>query len=402
MIDTGYPVSIMRWNWQQPDWPNFRWDSAILAKAEAMFLRGAGVLAGATKHLDRDAHEQMLVDAMSVEALTTSEIEGDILNRASVQSSIQRQLGFTSDRRRVSPAEQGIAELMVGLYRSVDEPLTQEVLFRWHRMVVSGRSDIRDVGGFRRSSEPMQVVSGAIHAPKVHFEAPPSARVEKEMKRFLEWFNGTAAGGGARAKAELPALTRAGIAHLYFESIHPFEDGNGRIGRAIAEKALVQGFGQPTIIALARSILAHHKDYYLALEAANKKNDVNDWLRWFAAIAIEAQHRTLAQIEFVIHKTRLLDAVKGSINDRQEKVLLRMLREGPEGFQGGMSATKYSTIAGTPPATTTRDLAGLVAAGALTRSGELKHTRYTLNIPVAEIPTVTIDRSGDVHLSTGQ
>jgi Fic family protein len=380
----------MRWNWQQSDWPNFRWDDKVLAKAEAAFLRGAGVLVGSAKHLDENTRQQLVVDAMSVEALTTSEIEGEMLNRASVQSSIQRQLGFLSDRRKVQPAEQGISELMVDLYRGVEEPLTVKQLFSWHRMVVSGRADLHDIGRYRTSDEPMQVMSGPTYAPKVHFEAPPSPRVRKEMDRFLEWYNGTAPG----TNSALPALTRGGIAHLYFESIHPFEDGNGRIGRAVAEKALVQGIGQPVIVALARSILAHHSNYYLALESANKTNDVSSWLRWFSAIALEAQYRTFAQIDFVIHKAKLLDHVRGRINARQEKVLLRMFREGPEGFEGGMRAKKYSTIAETPPATTTRDLAGLVEAGALIRSGELKHTRYVLNVPASNIPDISIDEKG--------
>jgi len=351
---------------------------------------------GSAKHLDENARQQLVVDAMSVEALTTSEIEGEMLNRASVQSSIQRQLGFLSDRRKVQPAEQGISELMVDLYRGVDEDLTLKQLFSWHRMVVSGRADLRDVGRYRTSDEPMQVMSGPPYAPKVHFEAPPSLRVRKEMDRFLEWYNGTAPG----TNSALPALTRGGIAHLYFESIHPFEDGNGRIGRVVAEKALVQGFGQPVIVALARSILAHHSDYYLALESANKTNDVSGWLRWFSAIALEAQYRTFAQIDFVIHKAKLLDHVRGRINARQEKVLLRMFREGPEGFEGGMSAKKYSTIAETPPATTTRDLAGLVETGALIRSGELKHTRYVLNVPASNIPDISIDEKGRLSFSS--
>jgi Fic family protein len=382
----------MMWNWQQPDWPDFRWEEKIFAEAEASFLRGAGVLVGSAKHLDEDTLQQLVVDAMSVEAMTTSEIEGEMLNRASIQSSIQRQLGFLSDRRKVQPAEQGISELMVELYGHVDEALTEDQLFSWHKMVVSGRTDLHDLGRYRTSDEPMQVVSGASYAPKVHFEAPPSTRIRKEMKRFIEWFNETAPG----THSALPALTRGGIAHLYFESIHPFEDGNGRIGRALAEKAIVQGFGQPIIVALACSILAHHADYYRALEEANKTNDVTRWLRWFAAITLEAQHRTIAQIDFVIQKARLLELVRGRINSRQEKVLLRMLREGPEGFEGGMSAKKYSTIAETAPATTTRDLAGLVEVGALTRSGELKHTRYPLNIPVSNIPEISIDKNGKV------
>ena len=386
----------MRWNWQQSDWPEFRWDEKIFVKAEAAFLQGAGVLVGSAKHLDEDGRQQLVVDAMSVEALTTSEIEGEMLNRASVQSSIQQQLGFLSDRRKVQPAEQGISELMVDLYRGVDGILTEDQLFSWHRMVVSGRADLRDIGRYRTSDQSMQVVSGASYAPKIHFEAPPSSRVRKEMRRFLQWFNGTAPG----TDSALKPLTRAGIAHLYFESIHPFEDGNGRIGRAIAEKALVQGFGQPIVVALARSILAHHADYYRALEGANMRNDVTKWLRWFSGIALEAQYRTFAQIDFVIHKTKLLDQVKGRINARQEKVLLRMFREGPEGFEGGMSAKKYSIIAETAPATTTRDLTGLVEVGALVRSGERKHTRYALNVPTSNIPDIYIEANGMLSFST--
>ncbi len=188
----------------------------------------------------------------------------------------------------------------------------------------------------------MQVVSGRVDAPTVHFEAPPSNQVPSEMKRFLSWFNRTVPTGPDC----LSALTRAGLAHLHFESIHPFEDGNGRIGRAIAEKAMAQSFGQPLIIALAATILAHQKRYYDALERANKHNDATEWLTWFAAIAVEAQQRTLKQVEFLIAKTKLLDRLRGEINERQLKALLRMLKEGPEGFKGGLSAVNYITITG--------------------------------------------------------
>src|ERR1700722_2539432 len=167
----------MTWNWQQPDWPKFVWNTSRLAAAEQQFLVGGGTFVGAIKHLGEEDRNQLTVEAMSTEALTTSEIEGEILNRASVQSSIQRQLGFLSDRRKVHPAEQGISELMVDLYRGVDEALNEEQLFSWHRMVVSGRPDLRDIGRYRTSDELMQVMSGATYAPKVHFEAPPSLRV---------------------------------------------------------------------------------------------------------------------------------------------------------------------------------------------------------------------------------
>src|SRR6476660_3378399 len=204
----------MTWNWQKLDWPHFSWDRARLAKAEEQFLLEAGVFVGTVKHLGKDDREQLTVEAMSTEALTTSEIEGEILDRASVQSSIRRQLGLASDNRRVAPAEQGIAEVMVDLYRQFAEPLSDEMLFTWHWMLVHGRRDLKDIGRYRTEEEPMQVVSGAIYEPKVHFETPPSSAVPHEMKEFVNWFNHTTPRGGDL----LPSVTRAGIAHLYFVS----------------------------------------------------------------------------------------------------------------------------------------------------------------------------------------
>ena len=382
----------MTWNWQQPEWPTFHWDRARLEAAEKQFLVGGGMYVGTVRHLGNEERDQLTIEAMSTEAVTTSEIEGQILDRASVQSSIRKQLGLATDERRVRPGERGIAEMMVDLHRSFAEPLTEEVLFRWHRMVMSGSRDLRDAGRYRTGAGPMQVVSGAVDEPKVHFEAPPSARVPSEMERFIAWFGRTA----PRHEEPLPALTRAGTAHLYFESIHPFEDGNGRIGRAIAEKALAQSHGQPTLTTLAATILARRKNYYEALEAANKENDITRWLMWFAGVAIEAQRRTIALVEFLIDKTKLLDRLKGQLNERQETALLRMFREGPEGFRGGLSAGKYSTLTGASPATTTRDLADLVAKGALVREGERRYARYHLGVPLRPVPHVTLTEQGDL------
>jgi len=366
----------MRWNWQKPDWPNFTWDHSRTNAAEEQFLLRTGVVIGTVKHLREDDRNLLLVEAMSGEALTTSEIEGEILNRASVQSSIQRQLGLAADTLRVARAEQGIAEMMVDLYRSSSQPVSNEMLFRWHRMVTAGRGDLADMGKYRTNPEPMQVVSGRIGAQKVHFEAPPSTRVPVEMKRFISWFARTEPHG----TEPLPAITRAGIAHLYFESIHPFEDGNGRIGRAIAEKAIAHSLGQPIFVGLSTTLLAHRKSYYDALERASKQMDATQWVDWFAEIALEAQRRTIAQVEFLIAKVKLLDRLRDNINERQLKALQRMLREGPEGFKGGLSAGNYSTITGASPATTTRDLADLTEKGALVRTGERRHARYALNL----------------------
>ena len=383
-------LSLVTWNWQRPDWPNFSWDRDRFKKAEEVFLVGSGVLQGTLTHLDETDRELLTIEAISSEALTTSEIEGEILDRASVRSSIRKQLGLATDERRATLAEQGIAEMMVDLYRSFAEPLSHEMLFRWHGVLLGGTRSLRDVGRYRTSDEAMQIVSGTIHLPKVHFEAPSSAAVPEQMERFIAWFNRAAPDG----TDSLAGLTRAAVAHLYFESVHPFEDGNGRIGRAICEKALSQCIGQPTLTALAATMLLRRKAYYAALQAATRDNAITSWIAWFAGITIEAQRRTLARIEFAVDITKLLDRLRDGLNARQEKALSRMLREGPEGFAGGLSAGHYMTITRAPPATATRDLGDMVAKGALQRTGERRHARYHPTIPLRPVRPVTVDQDG--------
>ena len=196
------------------------------------------------------------------------------------------------------------------------------------------------------------------------------------MKRFITWFNETAPDG----KHPMPALTRAGIAHLYFVSIHPFEDGNGRIGRALAEKSLAQNLGQPSLIALAYTIERKRKEYYAALERNNKSAQITDWLTWSADTTLEAQQNTIGRVDFYIAKARFYQRLGGKMNERQAKVIARMFREGIDGFRGGLSAENYIAISRTSRATATRDLQDLVEKGALTRTGELRHTRYHLEL----------------------
>ncbi|MBC2665752.1 Fic family protein [Novosphingobium flavum] len=366
----------MKWNWQQPDWPEFRWDRAPLVAPEAQFLQQSGILIGSVKHLADDDRAAVTIDIMTGEALKTSEIEGELLNRDSVQSSLRRQFGLEVGGRRIPPAERGIAEMMIALYRDFAEPLTDETLFAWHRMVVSGRHDIEAVGRYREHADAMQVVSGLIHKPKVHFEAPPSKDVPQEMQSFLAWFAATSPEG----PRPLPGLTRAGIAHLYFVSIHPFEDGNGRVARALAEKALSQAIGQPSLIALSHVIQRKRAAYYDALEAANKQNEITAWLTYFAETVLEAQTHSLALIDFLITKTQYYDRFRDRLNERQARVIARMFREGLDGFTGGLSAANYITITGTSRATATRDLQELVSMGALLQTGTLKSTRYYLDL----------------------
>ncbi len=364
------------WNWQQPDWPHFTFDAERLKAREALFLLRAGLFMGICKHIGDTEKIALAIDIMSDEATKTSEIEGEYLNRDSIQSSIRRELGIATDLRRVRPAEQGIADMTVDVYRNFAGPLSEQVLFAWHRMVMNGRADLEIIGGYRKHKEPMQIISGRVDAPKIHFEAPPSEKLQAEMGRFIVWFNATAPGG----KTPLPALTRASLAHLYFVSIHPFEDGNGRLARALAEKSLAQSLAKPSLLALSQTIQSRRKAYYDMLEASNASCQVDVWLNYFADTLIAAQEHTNTLVEFLIAKARFYDRLRDNLNARQGKVIERMFREGAGGFKGGLSTEKYISITGTSRATASRDLSDLLNKKALVKTGVGRGTRYGLDI----------------------
>lgn len=360
----------MKWNWQQNDWPNFKYNPDIIQKLESQFLLRAGEMHGVFKHLSESDKNHLAVEVFSEEAVKTSEIENEFLNRASVQSSIQKKLGLKTETGKSTLPEQGIAELMVELFQTFDRPLSHKLLFRWHKSISKGNNELRDIGRYRKHDDPMQVVSGAVNRRKVHFEAPPSKNVLQEMKVFIKWFQASS----------FPALAKAGIAHLYFVSIHPFEDGNGRMARALSEKSLSMALGQPSLIGISLAIQKNRKKYYEALEKANKRNEVTDWLIYFSNIVLESLFLTESLVDFVLSKAKFFEQFSGKLNPRQEKVLLRMFKAGPGGFGGGLSAEKYLSMTKTSRASVTRDLQELVELGALTRTGELRHTRYWLKM----------------------
>jgi Fic family protein len=365
----------MSWNWEQAGWPQFNFNSKALEALEQQFLLGSGELVGAFKHVGDDDRQTLRIDLISEEAIKTSEIEGEILNRDSVQSSLRHQFGLGPDKPNIPRAERGIAQMMVDLYDHFDTPLSDDALFSWHRMLMEGSSDISTIGSYRIHKDPMQVVSGPSYKRVVHFEAPPSERMPAEMHRLIDWFNDTAPKGNA----PLPALTRAGIAHLYFVCIHPFEDGNGRIGRAIAEKSLAQNLGYPSLLALAYTIARKRKDYYAALERNNQDLEITDWLDYFGRTILEAQANTINRVDFYVAKAKFYERYRGQLNERQAKAIARIFEEDIDGFKGGLSAEKYINITKASRATATRDLQDLVEKGVLTRTGELRHTRYHLD-----------------------
>jgi len=364
------------WNWQLKEWPQFTYDEDALKDLELRFSQNTGTVLGAFKHVNDNDKAQFIVEILSNEALKTSEIEGEYLDRDSIQSSIKRNLGIAVDKRKVAPAEFGISEMMVDLYRNYHIPLEHEQLFNWHTMLTNGRRDLTDIGRYRTHEDAMQVVSGRLDKPNVHFEAPPSSKMEQEMEQFISWFNTV----HSKNKNSISPLVRAGMSHLYFVSIHPFEDGNGRIARALAEKSISLSVGQPALISLSKTIESNKKTYYESLENNNKSNEITNWLIYFANTILDAQADTLKLIDFLIEKAKFFDRYIPQMNERQLKIITRLFDAGHQGFEGGLSADNYTRIAKTSASTATRDLKDMVDKKMLIKTGELKGSRYWLNV----------------------
>ena len=364
------------WNWQQDDWPNFSYDNERLGSLENEYTKESGISLGVMRHLSKKDQDELRIKIICNEALKTSEIEGEFLDRDSLQSSICKEFGMGEKylHGNIKPEEAGIAMMMKDLYINFNSPLTNETLCAWQDMLFTGRTDL-ERGKYRTSNDDMRVVSGRVDKPKIHFIAPPASKIQKEMDQFISWFNSTAPGG----EASLSPLIRAGIAHLYFVTIHPFEDGNGRIARALTEKSLSQNLGKPTLIALSSILNDKKKDYYKILELQNKNNQITPWLFYFGKTVIQAQKQTIKQVDFVIAKAKFFNAYETLLNLRQKKAVLQIFKEGPKGFSGGFSAKNYISIVKTTSATATRDLKDLVNKGIFLKTGKLKSTRYELN-----------------------
>ena len=350
----------MQYNWQQKDWPDFKYDLSQLEELLFQLAEAQGRLTGLLQGLPEEMQEQSLIDIMVSEAVKTSAIEGEYISRQDVLSSIRNRMGLNRFPEKIKDKRaEGVARLMVAVRESFAEDLTEAMLFEWHRMMMEPYTNINK-GQWRSEREPMQIISGPIGQEVIHFEAPPSHKVPSEMNRFITWFNVTSTG---KPRHIFPAPVRSAVAHLYFESIHPFEDGNGRIGRALSEKVLSQGTGRPAVISLSNAIEAKHQDYYEALKAAQRSNEITPWITYFIYTTLEAQQLVIQQIHFTLTKTHFFDKYAKHLNTRQEKVLNRMFESGPTGFEGGMSAKKYMSIAKISKATATRDLQELVKIG---------------------------------------
>lgn len=367
----------MKYNWQQKDWPNFSYSTEEVESKLFEFSERAGRINGLMEGLPKESRVETVIELLVEEAVKTSEIEGEFISRKDVISSIKKNLGMLAPVGRIKDKKaEGIAELMTDAQRSYEETLSAEKILAWHQMLMKGNLYIQ-AGKWRTHEEPMQVISGAMGKEIVHYEAPPSSRVPKEMEHFISWFNGTGKNGENEIKKP---VIRAAIAHLYFETIHPFEDGNGRIGRAIAEKALSQTVQRPILLSLSQAIEKKKTDYYTSLMQAQRSNEITPWIVYFVRTTLEAQIAAEKLIEFSLYKTRFFDRFRNEFNDRQMKVIRRVLKEGPEGFKGGINIKKYISITKTSKATATRDLQNLQEKKIISKKGQGRNTSYILNL----------------------
>ncbi|WP_349571648.1 Fic family protein [Azotobacter salinestris] len=373
-----------RWIWQQTDWPHFRWQAERLAPLLRDCAQAQGRLLGMAGAAGDELGAQSELDALLQNIVTSSAIEGEQLDVGSVRSSLARRLGLETDgASRVSPRSEGLAELMLDATRHLEQPLSLERLLHWHRLLFPAQDDDLLPRRIRiaalRGEEPMQVVSGRLDRPTVHFEAPPRDGLERQLAAFLDWFEASRSDGG------LDPLLRAGIAHFWFVTLHPFDDGNGRLTRAITDLALAQGERQAIRLhAMSVSILDDRQGYYRILEASQKGElEITPWLEWFLHTLLRSLQQALARIDRVLAKARFWQRHRQqALSAEQIKVLNRLLDGGERGFEDGISAAQYQAVARVSKATATRHLGDLLDKGCLVRlPGGGRSTRYRIDWP---------------------
>ena len=356
----------MRYVWEHENWPSFTWKSDVLLPLVSRARLGQGKLISQVSSLgfgfSREAEAEVLIE----EAVKTSAIEGERLNRESVRSSVAKRLGLShAGLPPASRAVDGLVEVLLEATQHYDKPLTGTRLKRWQAALFptgySGLAKIR-VGKWR-GPHPMRVVSGPVGREKIHFEAPPSGRVHKEVKGFLSWWEKT--------KHKEDGLLRAGLAHFYFVTIHPFEDGNGRITRALTDMALAQDEKFPIRhYSLSSQIMEERDEYYKVLERSQKgRGDLTDWLKWFLECHIRAVDGATRLVGDVLVKARFWqEHDKTNINERQRKVVNRLLDAGKGKFEGGLTTRKYVSMTKISRATAFREISDLLAKGFLVQN----------------------------------
>lgn len=360
--------------WSLPEWPEFRWDEAKLATPLADARYKQGLLMGQMQRLGFELREEATLETLTQDVIKTSEIEGEKLDLDQVKSSLARRLGM--DIGGIAPIDrnvEGIVEVMLDATREFEKPLTKERLFKWHAALFStgqsGLSKIR-VGAWRDDRKgPMEVVSGPIGKERVHFSAPPAEQIDAEISRFVLWFED---------KTNLDPVLGAGISHLWFVTIHPFEDGNGRIARAIADMALARSENSSQrFYSMSSQILNERSAYYGKLEQTQKGTiDITNWLEWFLSCFAHAIDGAQETLESIIFKAKFWTAHQGeTFNERQQNLLNQIL----DGFEGKLTSSKWARIAKCSQDTAHRDILDLIGRKILEKNpGGGRSTSYSL------------------------
>jgi len=373
------------WIWRAAAWPKLVYDAHSAAPDLAEAYRMHGVVEGKAAAISLGNTSQVALDALSDEVLATAAIEGERLSLDVVRSSVMRRLGLAAS----GPSDRhvdGLVEVISDATTARDAPLGEDRLCRWQSALFpGGTSGIHRiaVGRYRDHEDAVQIVSGMPGREVVHYEAPPSKDVSAQMTIFLAWF-AEGSNRTPRGAKVIDGLARAAIAHLWFETIHPFEDGNGRIGRAVADMAMTQHLRSPIrLYSLSRQLLTSRAEYYEYLNQAQRGGvDVTLWVQWFARQCTAAFDSASRVIDQAIEKQRFWDSITSNgLHERRRKVLQRLLDDGNGGFLGGLNAEKYMKLTGVSKATATRDLADMVEAGQLWRQGVGKAVRYYINVP---------------------
>lgn len=367
---------LTRWIWQHPDWPEFRWDRARLAQPLAAARRAQGEIIGMARLLDPDSDLHVQLELLTAEGVATSAIEGERFDPDALRSSLARRLGLPIAGLPAPPRSvEGVVDLLLDATQKLEKALSARMLMSWQAALFpTGRSGLARIRvGALRGASPMRIVSGPIGRRKVHYETPAGSGVARELKRLIDWFN--------KPPPDLDGLVRAGLAHAWFELIHPFEDGNGRVGRALLDRALAQDENRPArLYSLSARFMRVRSEYYDALEALSRGTlNATDWLNWYLEQIAAACHESAHVVERILQKARFwMRHAQSGFNERQRKALNALLDAGREGFVGGMSNRKYAHLTQVSPATAQRDLSDLVERAALRLQGAGRSVRYEI------------------------
>lgn len=366
------------WIWEYKNWYQFTWDeNTILPLLRETHLK-LGVLIGKTETVDKEQNLTTSLDTLLQNIISSSAIEGEKLNVESVRSSLAERMGIQINRQQASERSEGLALMMLDATDNLNTPLSLQRLFKWHEWLFPP-SELRlydiEVGKLR-CDDPMQVVSGRIDKPKVHFEAPPKKRLQNELTTFINWFN------ASRTELTLDPLLRAAITHLWFITLHPFDDGNGRITRALTDLALAQLNKQSIhLYSMSPTILKNRRTYYEILESTQRHSpEITRWIKWFLEVIIESINNALKSIENTLRKSRFWQThQRTDLSPEQRKVLNYLLDEGEHGFPEGIYAAKYQKLTKVSKATATRHLSDLLNKGCIEKlaSGG-RSTRYRI------------------------